>query len=426
MTAPAGLCKPWRDRRMHRRIDPYATAMPLAPLCDLFVCAGETSGDAYGAAVVRAVRQRRADLVVAAMGGVHLAGSGAEIEQDIEGMAVMGLWPVLARLPSLAKALSHVERTIRARRPRVLLTIDYPGFNLRLARRLADLRASGMRIVHVVAPQVWAWRPRRAKRIARSVDRLLCFFPFEPPLFSRFGCHAQHVGHPLLDLVPESIPTDVLDRDLGLSGQDVLLIAPGSREREVRLLLPDMVRAATAASARMASRPTILVSRVPDLPLEMYRSVTDLPLVEGRWRELCARARVGCLASGTATLEAGLIGLPHAICYRMDPLSAAIARHVILTKHVGLPNLILGWRVCPELLQEELTVPRLTAHLLRLWDGERRRTCRLGLAELRTSLGGGGALDRIAAAVDDELSASKRRFSHATASDSSARLETVQ
>ena len=298
---------------MHGVAHTYATAMPLAPLCDLFVCAGEASGDAYGAAVVRALRQRRPDAVVAAMGGAHLAGAGADIEQDIEGMAVMGLWPVLARLPTFIRILNHVERTVRARRPRVLLTIDYPGFNLRLARRLADLRAGGMRIVHVVAPQVWAWRPRRAKTIAHSVDRLLCFFPFEPPLFTRFGCRAEHVGHPLLDLTPERIATDTLDRDLGLAGREVLLIGPGSREREVRSLLPVMVAAAQAAAARMGTRPEILVSRVPDLPLDLYRSVTDLRLVEGRWRELCARSRAGCLASGTATLEAGLIGLPHAM-----------------------------------------------------------------------------------------------------------------
>lgn len=411
---------------MHVRNHAYGTAMPLAPLCDLFVCAGEPSGDAYGAAVVRALRQRRPDAVVAAMGGPHLAGAGADIEQDIDGMAVMGLWPVIARLPSLLRTMAHVERTVRARRPRVLLTIDYPGFNLRLARRLADLRASGMRIVHVVAPQVWAWRPRRAKAIARSVDRLLCFFPFEPILFSRFGCQAQHVGHPLLDLVPERIPTDALDRELGLAGQELLLVAPGSREREVRELLPVMARAALATARRCPQRPAILVSRVPDLPLELYRAATDLPLVEGRWRELCARARVGCLASGTATLEAGLIGLPQAICYRMDTLSATLARHLILTDHVGLPNLVCGRRVCPELLQEQLTAPRLTAHLLRLWDGPRRRDCREGLAELRGRLGGGGALERIAAAVDDELAASKRRFTHATASDSSARLKAIR
>lgn len=404
----------------------YATVVTLAPLCDLFVCVGEASGDAYAGAVVRALRQRRPDLVVAAMGGQHLSGAGAEIEQPIDGLAVMGLWPVLARLPTFARILNHVERTVRARRPRVLLTIDYPGFNLRLSRRLADLRRNGMRIVHVVAPQVWAWRPRRAKGIAQSVDRLLCFFPFEPPLFARFGCHADHVGHPLVDLVPESVDTTALDRDLGIAGRRLLLVAPGSREREVRLLLPVMARAAQALARRIDPAPAVVVSRVPELPLELYRSVTDLPLVEGRWRELCARARTGCLASGTATLEAGLLGLPHAICYRMDPLSAAIARHVLLTEHVGLPNLVCDARICPELLQDQFTEPRLVAHLQRLWEGPRRNACRLGLAGLRARLGGGGALDRIADAVHGEIDRSRRRFSHATSADSSARLEAVR
>lgn len=399
--------------------------MTLVPLCDLFVCAGEASGDGYGAAVVRALRQRRPDLVAAAMGGPHLAGAGAEIEQDIDGMAVMGLWPVLARLPTFVHILGHVERTVRARRPKVLLTIDYPGFNLRLARRLADLRREGMRIVHVVAPQVWAWRPRRAKRIAASVDRLLCFFPFEPALFTRFGCDAVHVGHPLVDLVPEGIPTAALDRDLGIAGRRLLLVAPGSREREVRTLLPVMARAAVAVARRIDPAPAVVVSRVSELPLDLYRSVTDLPLVEGRWRELCARARAGCLASGTATLEAGLIGLPHAICYRMDVLSATIARHLLLTDHVGLPNLVCGRRVCPELLQEQFGEARLVAHLLRLWEGPRRGECRAGLAELRTRLGGGGALERIAAVVDQELSAGRRHFTHATAADTDARGEST-
>ncbi|MEK7411919.1 MAG: lipid-A-disaccharide synthase [Planctomycetota bacterium] len=398
----------------------------MVPLCDLFVSVGESSGDAYGAAIVRALRQRRPDTVVAAMGGPHLAGAGAEIEQPIDGMSVMGLWPVLARLPLFVRAMRHVERTIRARRPKVLILIDYPGFNLRLARRLGDLRRDGMRIIHVVAPQVWAWAPRRAKSIAHSVDRMLCFFPFEPPLFQRFGCQSDHVGHPLIDLVPERIDGGILDRELGLDGRQVLLLAPGSREREICSLLPSMARAATAIAARLPQPPVILVSRVPDLPLELYRHATDLPLVEGRWRELCARAQVGLIASGTATLEAGLIGLPHVICYHKDPLSAAIARRLIRTDHVGLPNLLCGRRVCPELLQEQFTVPRLVAHALRLWQGPRRADCQRGLADLRNRLGGGGALERIATIVDDELGHAQRRLTHATAADSHARLKTAK
>ena len=155
--------------------------MPLAHTCDLFVIAGEPSGDAYAAEVVRRLRARYSDLTCAAMGGPALQEAGAEIEQDIEGLAVMGLGPVLARLPSFVQLGLRMAHVIRSRRPKVVLTVDYPGFNLRLVRRLADMRRAGTRFVHLVAPQVWAWKPRRAKAIAHSVDRLLCFFPFEPP-----------------------------------------------------------------------------------------------------------------------------------------------------------------------------------------------------------------------------------------------------
>lgn len=387
--------------------------MPLAHTCDLFVIVGEPSGDAYGAEVVRRLRARYRDLICAAMGGPALKEAGAEIEQDIEGLAVMGLGPVLARLPSFIQLGLRMASIVRSRRPKVVLTIDYPGFNLRLLRRLKDLRRAGTRFVHLVAPQVWAWKPRRAKSIAHSVDRLLCFFPFEPPLFSRFGCQADFVGHPLLDLIPGGFDTGVVDRELGAApGERLLLLAPGSRSREVRTLLPLFHAAAEAFIARRGragERVRVAVAKVPDLPLALYREATDYPLVEGRYRELCARARLGLIASGTATLEAGLIGLPHVIAYRTDRLTATLARHLIRTEHVGLPNLVAGRRVCPEVLQDDLDLPRLVAHLERLWDGARRAQCEQGLSEVRAALGAGGALGRIVDILDEELAMGRRR-----------------
>ncbi|MBA3710300.1 MAG: lipid-A-disaccharide synthase [Planctomycetes bacterium] len=382
--------------------------MGLSPTCDVFVLAGEPSGDAYAGAVVAELRRRQPELVCAAMGGPELAKAGAEVEQDIEGLAVMGLFPVLARLPQFIRLGMRMAQVVRQRKPKVLLTIDYPGFNLRLARRLADLRATGTRIVHLVAPQVWAWKPRRAKSVARSVDRLLCFFPFEPPLFTRFGCQADFIGHPLVDLVPNALDGQAIERELGLqSGSRLLLLAPGSREREVSSLLPIYHHAAEAAARRFGPL-TVVIAKVPDLPMDLYRRHSHYPLVEGHFRELCARAHVGIIASGTATLEAGIIGLPHIIAYRMDRISAAIARRVIRTQHVGLPNLVLGRRVCPELLQDQLTVPRLVAHIERLWDGDARTACDGNLSLLRQRLGAGGAIARIADILCEELDLGKR------------------
>ncbi len=302
---------------------------------------------------------------------------------------------------------------MRARRPKVVLTIDYPGFNLRLLRKLSDLRRAGTRFVHLVAPQVWAWKPRRAKSIAQTVDRLLCFFPFEPPLFTRFGCKADFVGHPLLDLVAQRPDTAALDQELGLAHDDrLLLLAPGSREREVRQLLGVFHQAAEAVAPRLSGgggMVKVAVAKVPDLPIRLYREASDFPLVEGRYRELCARAHAGLIASGTATLEAGIIGLPHVIAYRTDRLTAMLARKLIRTPHVGLPNLVAGKRICPEVLQDDLSVPRLVAHLERLWEGPRREECLADLAGTRALLGAGGAIERIADIIDEELAMGRRR-----------------
>lgn len=330
--------------------------MPLAPTCDLFCVVGEPSGDAYAGAIVAALKARHPDLVVAAMGGDHQRAAGAEIEHGIDGLAVMGLVPVLKRLPEFVRLGVHLAEIIRARRPKVVLTVDYPGFNLRLLRRLAPLRAQGTRFIHVVAPQVWAWKPRRSKTIAATVDRLLCFFPFEPPLFNRFAdrlpCRASFVGHPLVDLVQGPWDTTSLDAELGLTPEDpLLLLAPGSRAREVAALLPIYEEAARLVLPRLsalAGRPVrAVVSKVPDLPIEAYRAHTDRPLVEGRWRPLLSRSHAALVASGTATLEAALVGVPHLIAYRADRITTAIGMRLLLTRHVGLPNLVANARIVP-------------------------------------------------------------------------------
>jgi len=388
-------------------------SMPLAPPCDLFVIAGEPSGDAYGAEVVNRLRSRYADLVCAAMGGPALTEAGAEVEQRIDGLAVMGLMPVLARLPTFIRLTLRMAALVRSRRPKVVLTIDYPGFNLRLLRRLVDLRRAGTRFVHLVAPQVWAWQPRRAKTIAQTVDRLLCFFPFEPPLFKRFGCRAEFIGHPLLELIPAQRDNRSLEAELNLQPQDrLLLLAPGSREREVRQLLGIFHQAAEAVLPRLdpgAGRIQVAVAKVGELPSRLYRESTHFPLIEGRYRELCARAHLGLIASGTATLEAGIIGLPHIIAYRADRVTALLARQFIRTPHVGLPNLLSDKRICPEVLQDDLSVPRLVAHLQRLWSGPRREECLAGLGQIRSLLGEGGAIQRIADILDEELAIGRRR-----------------
>ena len=385
--------------------------MRMHPPCDLFVLAAESSGDAYAAALVAQLKRCHPDLVVAAMGGPALQAAGAEIEEGIDGLDVMGFVPVLARLGTFVALQRRVQQIIRARRPRLVLSIDYPGFNLRLHRSLADLRQAGTRLVHIVAPQVWAWRPRRAKRIAASVDHLLCFFPFEPPLFARFGADARFIGHPLVDLVATQGHADRIqvERELGLApGDDLLLLAPGSRRREVEDLLPVFHAAARLAEPWLrrlsGGRVVIAVSSVATVPRAVYRAHTDAPLVEDNYRGLCARARMAVVASGTATLEAALLGLPHVIAYRGDALTMAVMRRLIRTPHIGLTNIVHNRRLVPELLQRELTPARLAARMVALWRNERHRRVATALATTAERLGGGGALARAAELLGSMLS----------------------
>jgi lipid-A-disaccharide synthase len=373
---------------------------------DVLVVVGEPSGDIYGGAIVAELRRRHPSLRIAAMGGPALKNAGADIIQGIDGLAVMGFIPVLKRLPEFMALGKRMAEQVRVLRPRVVLTIDYPGFNLRLvkaAKRDPIVQAAGTRFVHLVAPQVWAWRPRRAKHIAHTVDRLLCFFPFEPSLFARFDCQTDFVGHPLLDLIPPRAALAAeLDTELGLAPtRRVLLLAPGSREREITTLLPLFDQVAKAMQRRHQDL-IVLVGSVRSQPEALYRRFTNYPLVPDRYRALCARAHAALIASGTATLEAALLELPHVIAYRTDKLQGTLARHLIIAKHVGLPNIVADERIIPEVLQDQLDAPRLLAHLERLWDGVHRIQCLDDLANVRRRLGAGGALSRIADIIASE------------------------
>ncbi|TVR39294.1 MAG: lipid-A-disaccharide synthase [Planctomycetota bacterium] len=394
---------------LHKPVPWEGCSMALSlPECDVFVVVGEPSGDAYAAAVISELQRQYPDLRVAAAACEGVRAAGAEIDVDMSGYAVMGFVAVFKRLAEFRRLGRQVARIIRARRPRVVITVDYPGFNLRLLAHLQDLRQSGCVFCHVVAPQVWAWKPRRAKKVAQLVDQLCCFFPFEPPLFTRHGGAASFVGHPLVDQMPK--PSAEANRAarqrLGIAADiDVLLMAPGSREHEVSSLLPLFDEAYAMVAHRLRGpRPILpLIAKAPALDHALYRRFSHHRLVEGGYREILACARAGMIASGTATLEAALAGVPHLIAYRGDTLSATIAKHVILTDHVGLPNIVHARRVCPEILQDQCTAIRLAAHLERMWRGPVHNATCTSLLATRDRLGSGGAISRIAALIAPHL-----------------------
>ncbi len=361
--------------------------------------AGEASGDGHGADVVRELKQRRADVTFFGMGGPKLSAAGVELIHGSHEISVMGIAEVIPKIPRILKVLGDLERAAKERQPQVALLIDVPDFNLRLAERL---KALGIPIVYFVAPMVWAWREGRAKRIGKLVDELCCILPFEEAFLRERGVNATYVGSPVLDQVPALAEPAVFRRALGLDVQrPVLAVLPGSRRSEIgRLgsLMRDVAKQLAATKPGLQ----IVVPVAPGLPKALLQQVfdgVDVTLVEGRAPEVVGACDVGLVASGTATLEAGLMRRPFVTIYRVSPLTYAVGRALVRIPFFSLVNLLAKKRVVPELLQGEVTVPRVVQELEQLWEGPAREACLAGLDEVRASLGPGGAARRVAERV---------------------------
>jgi lipid-A-disaccharide synthase len=369
----------------------------------LFVSAGEASGDRHAAALVRALRRRLGDIEVRGLGGDALAAEGAHLLARVEDLSVLGFGEVLRRLPYFRALLDRSAREIEAWRPDVVIPVDYPGFNLRLARRA---RERGHRVAYYIAPQVWAWRRERRPGIARAVDRLLVVFPFEEPLFREAGIDAVFVGHPLLD-EPEALPAvEEVRRRLGAAPEAPLLaLLPGSRVQEVRAILPRLL-----AGTRVLRDEGVIVavSRASGLPDRLFAGAhaSGFPVYAGAAAGLARAADAALVASGTATLETGLLGTPLAVVYRTSAFNWILARALVKVRTVGLVNIAAGGQRVPELLQGDLSAARVeeTARKL-LFDTAERKEQGVYLATLRERLGGGGAAERAAAVVEALLAA---------------------
>ncbi len=351
--------------------------------------AGEPSGDALGAALINALRRRVPDLECVGVAGAAMRAAGCEAWAQAEHLAVMGLAEVLVHLPRLLRIRRHLTRRLLADPPQVLVGIDAPDFNLPLERRL---RKAGVPTVHYVSPSVWAWRERRIVRIAGSVDRMLTLFPFEADVYQRHGVPVTEVGHPLqARLRPLDQVTTRAALGLPVSGP-ILALLPGSRSSEYRRLAPLFV--ATAQWLRAQGLACHLVLPLVDASartrVESVLRETGVglscTLLDGRASEAMAAADVVLLASGTATLEALLLERPMVVAYRLAPLTYAIARHLVHTPYVAIPNLLAGHAVVPEFIQHAATPQRLGAAVAALLDPTAAAAMRSQLAALRTPL----------------------------------------
>lgn len=332
----------------------------------VYLVAGEHSGDVLGARLMAALRAERADLAFCGIGGPRMMEQGFGSLFPMSDLAVMGLMEVLPRLRTLRRRVLQTVADVTARRPAVLVTIDSPGFGLQVVRRLPDRR---IRRVQYVAPQVWAWRESRVKRFPGLWDRLLCLLPFEPAFFARHGVAAQFVGHPVLESGADKGDAARFRARFGLppDAQPVVLM-PGSRRNEAPRLAPVFGGAMERLAARIPS--VVPVVPVADAVADVVRQVTSgwtvrpviVTATEDK-HDAFAAAQAALTKSGTSTLELALAGVPMAVTYRVNPVSAMLARRMIRVPHVAMVNLLAGRAMVPELLQDDCTPERLAATL---------------------------------------------------------------
>ncbi len=364
-----------------------------------YIIAGEASGDLHGGNLIKALKSNDGNAQFRCWGGDYMQEtSGSELVRHYKDTAYMGIIEVIKHLPSIFRNLKACKEDILRFNPDVVILIDYPGFNLRIAQ---FLKKKGVKVFYYISPQVWAWHASRVPMMKKNIDELFVILPFEQDFFARYDWSVSYFGHPLLDAIDnetkqENNSSDMQDL-LHETGKPIIALLPGSRKQEVKRILPQMLTV-------QASFPDfqLVVAGVPSLPSSLYESVlqgTPVPIVYGQTHQLLRRARAALVASGTATLETALLNVPQVVCYRANPISIAIARKLVKVPYISLVNLIAGKEVVKELIQQAFNSVNLEKELRPLLtEGSPKRTEMLREYELlRRQLGGSGVSERVAA-----------------------------
>ncbi len=375
--------------------------MPPIPL---LISAGEASGDMYAARLATAL-QKRADVALFGMGGPQMRAAGVDVIADYKEVSVVGITEILSHLPSLIRAMRHLVSEARRRKPPFAILTDFPGFHLRLARKLRPL---GIRNIYYICPQFWAWRPWRVRVVRRRFAQALCIFPFEESFFASAGVPTKFIGHPLVGAVHPTKTREEFCRQQNLSpDKSIVTILPGSRHAELTQHLPIIREACARIHSQHPAQYVIAAAAHANLnELQSgWHPALNVRVVENQTYNALAAADAAIVSSGTATIEAALLDVPMVVVYRVTPLTALLAKPLVRTHFFSMVNLIAERPVVPELIQKDFTPARVSQEVLRLLnDPSARNTLRAGLVEVRSRLGPPGAVDRAADAIASLLS----------------------
>jgi lipid-A-disaccharide synthase len=356
-----------------------------------YIISGEASGDLHGSNLVKALIARDAQAVIRAWGGDLMAAAGAEVVKHYRDLAFMGFAEVAANIRTIMRNFKFCKKDILDFQPDVVILIDYPGFNLRMAEFAKE---KGFKVFYYISPQVWAWKQNRVKKIKAYVDELFVILPFEKEFYARHGMEAHFVGHPLIDAVEEfrrELPDrERFTRDWKLDDRPIALLLPGSRKQEIQRMLPLMLKVADSYPSHQ-----FIVAAAPGQELDYYRRYMEgrqCKIISGKTYELLNYADAAMVTSGTATLETAIFRVPQVVCYKGGYLSYLIAKRLVKVKYISLVNLIMDREVVVELIQNELNFSHLKGEFGKLVQhGEYRDKLMKDYEELYRRLGGRGA-----------------------------------
>lgn len=364
----------------------------------IMMSAGEASGDMHAAAVAAELKRIMPDADLFGMGGADMRKSGVRIIYDIENLSIIGVVEVIRHIPFFFRLRAFLKKAMVEEKPDVLVCVDYPGFNMKLAHVAKEL---GIPVIYYIAPTIWAWNKGRAKNIVRDVEQVASIFPFEAEAYRKAGARVTFVGHPLADTVKPSMSfEEAMDYFHGNPDKKRVLLMPGSRKNEVAGLLPVMIQAAEKLAEKEECQ--FFIPRASTISKEMLLSIIgktslSIEITEGHQYDLMQICTACVASSGTATLETALMELPTVLVYKLAPFTWFLANLLVHVKYAGLPNLLLGREVTPELLQDRARAENIVSILLPWLQDEKARQKNIEeIREVRKALGSGGAVHRVA------------------------------
>jgi len=370
------------------------------PKTQILLSAGEASGDMY-AARLAAELKKHANIEIFGMGGAQMRAAGVEVITDYSEVNVLGITEILSHLPQLRRAMSNLVSEARNRKPALAILTDFPGFHLRLARKLKWL---GVNNVYYICPQFWAWRPWRANLVRRRFALGLCIFPFEEKFFGDAGAQVKFIGHPLVGEVRATLSKSEFAAKYGLdSSRRIITILPGSRAGEIARHLPTLLESARVLAHEKPNSYNFILALSAETDVVRVKGLVpssqNVTIVQGDTYNALASADVAIICSGTATVEAALLDVPTVVVYKVSKLTALLAKPLIRTKYFGMVNLIAEREIATELIQENFTAEKIARAIETLLDPARAAQTRAELADVRRRLGLPGAVERAAEAI---------------------------